>query len=151
MIYTCPSPEEIPETPDTGVEAGQPHLCVAAALGLIKGINDNVNILASKFGLESMDITDINNVAAKRQSGTSNVVYDTCEKRNGLTYTITRFPNILDKLPTDSPDIITGSLTDLRELSATAAAMKTNCNEMFSPTDKVAEHARSFSRFSQEH
>jgi len=96
MIYTYPNLGGIPEIPDagTGVDTRQLHLCIAAALGLVKAIDDNVNTLASKLGLKSMPmgIINIDKAVAKHRSGTSNMVYETCEKTNGLTYTITELP-----------------------------------------------------------
>jgi len=151
MFYTYPNLEEIPEIPDagTGVDARQLHLCIAAAIGLVKEINDNVNILASKFGLESipMGIIDIDNTATKRQSYTDNIVYEICEKVNKFTYTITELPNTLNELSTDGSDM-TGNLTALREL---AAAIKIRYDEMRSLADKLTEHTEKSSRLSQKH
>ena len=59
-------------------------------------------------------------------------------------------PNALNELSTDGP-AITAGLTALQELAATAAAVKTNCDEMLSLADKLTEHAESFSGPSQEH
>jgi len=142
MIHTYHNLGEIPETPDTGtgVDARQLHLCIAAVLGLVKEVNDNVNILASKFGLESMpmDIIDMNNATTRCQSDTCNMVYEKYEKKIGLTCTTTGLPKILGKLPIDGPDV-TDILTNLRELAIATAAMKTNCDEMLSLADELKE------------
>jgi len=155
MIYTYPNLGEIPEIPDagTGVDTRQLHLCITAALELIKGIDDNVNTLASKLGLKSMPmgIIDIDSSATKRQSYTDNMVYEICEKVNKFTCTITELPNTLNELSTDGSDI-TGSLTALQGIAATAAAVKNNCDEMLSLVDKLMEeHTENFSGLSQDH
>ena len=149
MVHIYPNLEKSLGVPSSSISAktGQLHLYIAAALVLVKEIDNNMNILVSKFGLESMSMgtTDMNNTAGKCQSDTDNMGYKSYEKVNAFTYTTTGFPNAFDELPADNADVA-GSLTVLKEL---AVAMKTNYDEMLSLLDKLQENENSFSGFPQ--
>lgn len=111
-------PEKLSEMLDARIDerTRQIHVYIAVALGLVKEINNNFSILASKLGLQSAltGIIDIDNIAVKHQNDNETEIREICEKINGFTHTITGLSNILRKLPTNcttnSSDITSSSI-----------------------------------------
>jgi len=119
----------------TREKARQLHLHIAEALGLVQEIDANVNILATKLGLQSMSIglIDMGNTTVKHQVDIDYKVYEICEKINVLAYTMTGLTNILGGLSISNDDFA-DNLSALQEL---ATAMKTGYNEIGSLFDKL--------------
>jgi len=139
MAQAYPNLEGFPEIPgvDISMKTAQIMAYINVAHGLIKRIDDRVNILASRLGLQSMVGESISNnsTIVKHQTKTCSQVYKTCEKTNVFTHTMPELADILKELPADRSEVINGLIV-LRKFAAT---MKTNYDEMLSLMNKFQE------------
>jgi len=135
MTHTNPCPEGYFKMPDAaaGSKARQLQALTCFALGLVKDIDDNVHLLASRLHSITTGTTNGGRAVARRQGVAGNLVYEIYEKINGFTYTMTGLSDILKDLSVEGPETA-GSIVALREL---ATAMKSSYDEMLSLADKL--------------
>jgi len=134
MTHTDPNLKGISGISDASMKTAQIKAYINVAHEYIKRIDDRVNVLASRLGLQSMEGEIINNnsTIVKHQTNTCSQVYKTCGKTNGFTHTMPELADILKELPADRSEVI-NSLIVLRKFAAT---MKTNYDEMLSLMNK---------------
>jgi len=140
MAYIFPNRRGNPEIPDSNIGTNVMLLksYMSIADEYIKRIDDKVNILAIRLGLQpEVSGIDIgNNATVKRQSNICEMACETLEKTKQFTYTTTGLADILEEVPIDNTEIADIFIA-LHEFAIT---IKTHCDALFSMVNDLQEN-----------
>jgi len=120
---------------------------ITVANGHMKRIAKKMSLLAARLGLQPISSGNVNgiNATVKCKNNIGNMAYETFEKTNEITYTITGLHDVLEKSQIDNSGVADISAT-LQEFAFT---MKTECDKLRSLMEELQEIRRCSSKRSQ--